>query len=106
MKPKYKMKKNCLTCKSIGKTETGYSKYGWEEDATKLPPAVGSLSEIASDVSGGHGDTLYQCPECGAYFHYNLNYEYFACGTEDSETLSRISDEEAATLKQQIKKNR
>jgi hypothetical protein len=92
----------CPTCGSIGDVETGFFKNGFPQYDAPLPAALGELEEVASNVSGGRGDTLYRCPACDGYFHYELDYEFIVPGTEDSETLRRIADEEAAVLRRRI----
>lgn len=96
------MRQRCATCGSIGDVESGFHKYGFEEDDAPLPAAVTALEEVVSDVSGGRGETLYRCPACGAYFHYELDYEFIIPGSEDSETLQRIPAEEAVALRERL----
>lgn len=98
--------KNCTTCETLGNYKSGFSKYGWPENDIPLPPAKNALKEIVSDIVSARGDTLYQCPECRSYFHYNLDYEYLVNGSEDTETLTRISDQQAKDLKMLIERTK
>ena len=92
----------CSTCGALGDLEYGFYKFGFEEDDAPMPQAVTDLVEVVSNVSGGRGHTLYRCPACGAHFHYELDYEFIVPGTEDSEILRRISDEEASLLRTRV----
>ena len=100
------MSGQCSTCGSIGSVERGFYKQGFAEDDHPLPPEVTSLAEVASNVSGGRGHTLYRCPRCGSYFDYELDYEFIVPGTEDFETLRRISLAEARALRSRIEAGR
>ncbi len=94
----------CTTCGTLGPAEYGYSKYGHPEDAAPLPDAAYHLEELASNVSGGRGHAVRRCPECGAWFHYELDYEFLVNGSEDYETLTRITEEEARAIERSLTK--
>jgi len=90
----------CKTCGSLGEVETSFYKGRFEDEAVQLLPAFSSLQEVAANVWGGRGDALYRCPRCRTFFSYRLDYEFIIPGTEDEETLTRISDEKAAELRE------
>lgn len=100
------MARRCRTCGSLGEVEYGFYKYGFPDLDQPLPPAAGRLVEVVSDISSDRGHALWRCPRCGRYFDYELDYEFLIPGTEDSQTLRRITDEEAEELRARIEARR
>jgi hypothetical protein len=90
---------SCKVCGPIGAYESSYAKYGRPEDDRPLSPAAAHLVTVCGWQSGGRGEELRQCPSCGAWFRWHLAYEFYVNGSEDEETLTRLSDEEAASLR-------
>lgn len=39
---------------------------------------------------------LLQCPDCGQYYLFESDYEYLVNGSEDEQTLTRLSEEQAS----------
>jgi hypothetical protein len=88
---------SCATCGELKAEEFASQKYGWEEYDTSLPAAVGSLILVADLKPGGsRALQLLACPACGTYYLYRSDYEYLAGGSEDEQSLSRLTDEAAA----------
>lgn len=50
----------------------------------------------------GRGEELRRCPSCGAWFRWRLTYEFYVNGSEDEETLTSLSEEDAAGLRAQL----
>jgi hypothetical protein len=67
------------------------------ERDTFLPAAAGEL-EVIARLRGKGDRQLRRCPACDAYFRWVEEYEFLMTGSEDEQTIERISDEEAALL--------
>ncbi len=88
----------CSICSGLGAVESASQKWGWEEHDTHLPAAVGQLLIVRDSPSDPSRTVcLMRCPECGTYYLYRSDYTYLANGSEDEQTVTRLSDEEAAT---------
>ena len=76
--------------------EYASQKYGWPENDTSLPAAAAELI-VVRDFRPYDSRSLQirQCPLCGTYYLYQTDYEYLVNGSEDEETLTRLTDEEA-----------
>jgi hypothetical protein len=87
----------CGTCGSLRDRETGYQKYGWEQDDVYLPDAASRL-KVLKDFKphSSRKLQLQQCPACGTYYLFESDYEFLVNGSEDEQTLKRLSDEQAA----------
>ena len=71
-------------------------KWGWEEDDTYLPAAANQLITVRDfRPYGSRKLRLQQCRECGCYYLYQTDYEYLVNGSEDEETLTRLTQEQA-----------
>lgn len=97
--PAVKPAGKCTTCSELGQYHRGLQTGGREEEDTFLPDAASALKNI-KDVQPGRNRTpvLRQCPECGAYFLFEVTYEYLATGSEDEQVLTRLSDEKAREI--------
>ena len=89
--------KTCSICSHLKDQETASQKYGWEENDTYLPAAAALLT-IVRDLKRDSSRKLQlqQCPVCGTFYLYQLDYEYLINGSEDEETLNRLSPAQAA----------
>ena len=89
--------KACSICSQLAEVEHAFQKYGWEEDNTYLPAAAGKLT-LVKDFKpySSRKLQLRQCPQCSTYYRYETDYEFLVNGSEDEETLTRLSDEKAA----------
>jgi len=89
----------CLVCGSLKDVETSFSKYGAPEYDRPLPPAASRLVIVPSfgqeDEEKSH---VRRCPSCATLYGYRLTYEYHVNGSEDEETLSRMTEAEAAAF--------
>jgi len=86
----------CNVCSQLSDCEYARQKYGWEENDTHLPDAASSLitvREVKSESS--RSLILKQCPRCSTYYLYEMDYEYLSNGSEDEQTLTRISEDDA-----------
>ena len=86
----------CSICSQLADKEYASQKYGHEEDDTRLPSASNHLTAVKDFKP--HDDRalqLWQCPQCGAYYLYQTDYEYLVNGSEDEETLTRLTKEQA-----------
>jgi len=89
----------CAVCDELGHLEYGAQKGGRPDDDRFIPRAMDRLVEVrdlGSDGSREH--RLLRCPECHRYFRYDTDYEFIVPGTEDSQSLARLSDDQAAAL--------
>lgn len=85
----------CSICSDLADCEKAYQKYGTEENDTQLPAAFTQLM-LVKDLRpmGSRERKVLKCPECGAYFLYETDYEYLVNGSEDEQTLTRLTDKE------------
>jgi hypothetical protein len=69
------------------------------DDGTSLPREAGGLVELL-DLSpeGSRRKILLACPECGTRYLYESDYTYLVNGSEDEQTLIRLTAEEAEDL--------
>jgi hypothetical protein len=87
---------SCPTCSRLGDREFGFQTGGRPEDDKHLPPAVNELKLVRDYQRGGSRELhLLQCPRCKTYYVYRTDYEFLAGGSEDEQTLIRLSPEEA-----------
>ena len=89
--------KKCSICCDLSEYQRGFQKGGREEEDTYLPAASTYLKQV-KEVYPGKNRTpiLKQCPECGTYYLYEVEYEFLVYGSEDEQRLSRLTDAEAA----------
>jgi len=85
----------CSTCSELGGYASGLQKGQDESSYTYLSEAARSLRMVKKLNKSG-SRTLDQCPECGDYFYYESTYEYLVTGSEDCQSVKRLSAEEAA----------
>ena len=89
----------CEICTQLSDEERGYQKFGWPENDVDLPASVGRLEAVRELARGGSRErTLMRCPLCGTRYLYSTDYEYLVNGTEDEQTLRRLTDAEADGL--------
>ena len=89
----------CDTCGVIGQKAFAFEKNGWPEETTHLPAAANNLKTIrVIKDSGSRKFLVQQCPGCGDYFTYELDYEFLAGGSEDEESLIRLTKSEAREI--------
>jgi hypothetical protein len=88
---------DCLICSQLKDIEVGFQKYGREDEDTFLPEAMSGL-KFVRDIKPGLTRTpeLLQCPECGTFYVYKVEYEYLAAGSEDEQRLTRVKSEHEA----------
>lgn len=89
----------CSLCGDLGPFHLGIQKHGHEHLDTFLPAAFKNL-QFVKDIRPGATRTpeLLRCPECSAWFLYEIGYEYLATGSEDEQRLSRLTTEEAEEI--------
>lgn len=89
----------CEICSQLADRESARQKFGWEEHDTRLPEAAGRLVMVKDFKPGSERlKQVWQCPLCGGYYLYETDYEYLVNGTEDEQTLTRLSAEQAAQV--------
>lgn len=87
----------CAICSQIKDIEVAGQKYGWPENDTSLPAPAASLVQIRQLVPfDSRTLDLWRCPQCGTYYLYKTDYEYQVNGTEDEQSLTRLTPEQAA----------
>jgi hypothetical protein len=103
----------CSICKTIP-NKTGEFYKGGVLDGDPLPESVHKLKILGVpyfDDSTSHSNyCLKQCPECGTYYRWEMEYEYLVNGSEDDIGLFRLSDTEGESRKnlvlESVKKSR
>jgi len=89
----------CEICPKLADRESACQKFGWEEHDTRLPEVAGRLVMVKDFKPGSERmKQVWQCPLCGGYYLYETDYEYLVNGTEDEQTLTRLSVEVAAQV--------
>ena len=87
---------DCEICSQLDEVETSFEKWGWEEQTRRLPPAAGRLIPVdALDSYDAERHHVERCPICGTFYRYDWTYEYLSNGSEDEETLTRLTPTEA-----------
>ena len=88
--------KRCGICSGLSDQEYASQKYSWEQYNTHLPAAASHL-KVVRDFRpyDSRKLQLQQCPECGTYYLYRTDYEFFVNGPEDEEYLTRLTEEQA-----------
>jgi hypothetical protein len=93
----------CPICSRLADREYATQKYGWPENDTHLPVAAGRLVIVRDpDPHASRGLSLRQCPHCGTFYLHRSDYEYLANGSEDEQTLTRLTPDEAAEYLQKL----
>lgn len=92
----------CPICTVLRDREYASQKWGWDQHDSYLPAAAEHL-EVVRDyrTHGSRQLQLQRCPECGTYYLYRTDYEYLVDGSEDEQTLTRLTGQEAAEYLQQ-----
>ena len=87
---------SCSICSQLSDREYATQKFGWEENDTHLPGAASQLTDVKElKLESSRSAYLQRCPQCGTYYLYESDYEYLAGGSEDTQTLTRLLDEES-----------
>lgn len=86
----------CEICSELSGVERSFEKYGWPGDTQRLPSPVSRL-EPAESTEGYNNERHHvkRCPLCGTFYKYDLTYEYLVNGSEDEETLKRLTPTES-----------
>lgn len=84
----------CPICSALGQVETSLSKYGWEEMDHSLPKEAYRLLNPRDGEEWPESGTTVACPVCGTCYTYTCESEYLVNGSEDSETLRRLTPTE------------
>ena len=93
--PQQPRHETCSTCSTLHNYESATQYVHETEPDTQLPEAMGRLRDVPT---GSGGPDLMICPECGTYYEYDTHYEFLIGfgGSYDEQTLTRLSDQEAA----------
>ena len=90
----------CPVCSSLKAVETSFSKYGAPDLDRPLPEAAARLIRVhLVGIEAAEKSHVRRCPVCASLFSYRLIYEYQVNGSEDEETLTRLSPDEAAAFR-------
>ncbi len=82
----------CGICSRLPDTDYSFSKYGWPEHDVSMSPDCIHLADIDNGKTGyDERHHLLQCPECGTFYQYDYTYEYLVNGSEDEETITRLT---------------
>lgn len=94
----------CSICSQLNDHQTAMQKAGREPESTELPLAAGKLTVLGELKPGRtRSPELNQCSECGRFYLYQVGYEYLADGSEDTQTLTRLSDGEGEAMLEQVR---
>ena len=86
----------CGVCSGLADRESSRQKYGWEEHDTHLPAASARLALVLDfRPHSSRERKLLRCPECRTYYLYETDYEYLVNGSEDEQTLTRLTQDQA-----------
>lgn len=85
----------CPVCSKLADVETSFVKVGHEDEARHLPPEAWKLVAFDAVKHYSVSHTFKVCPHCGIYYQYDFTYEYLVYGSEDEETLARLTPAEA-----------
>jgi hypothetical protein len=89
----------CRIYSQLSHREMGTQTHGRSEEDTFLPKIAEELKHLRSLRPGDTSSPeVKQCPLCGTHYLFRDTYEYLATGSEDCQTLERLSDEEVAKL--------
>lgn len=89
--------KHCSICSQLKDHDVGRQTHGRPEEGTFLPDVARHLKNIRELKPGSDRYILLrQCPECETYYIHKVDYEYLATGSEDEQSLTRLTDEKAA----------
>lgn len=87
---------DCEICGQLADVETSFEKWGWEEQTRRLPPAAGRLIPFELlDSYEAERHHVRRCPICRVFYRYDWTYEYLSNGSEDEETLARLTPTQA-----------
>lgn len=90
---------DCPICSHLRDRESGCQTHGRPEEDTFLPKIAGGLLHVRTlHPKRTSSPELKRCPHCGTHYLFSDVYEYYATGSEETQTLQRLSDEEAARL--------
>lgn len=89
----------CRICSQLNEKEYASQKYGWEENDTSLPEVFLEL-ECVKDLKPNSDRLLklFHCPLCNTYYLYATGYEYLVNGSEDFQSLTRLSPEKSINI--------
>jgi len=88
---------SCPICSGLRQVETAWQKFGSNYPDTSLPEAAGLLEPVFDFNPGSQrARQLRRCPQCGTFYLYESDYEYFAFGSEDEQRLTRLDPPAAA----------
>ncbi len=87
---------SCEICSQLKDMESSFYKYAWEDMDRPLPAAASRLV-LAEDIAGYDQEHHHvkRCPICGTFYQYDFTYEYLVNGSEDEETLTRLTPDQA-----------
>lgn len=85
---------SCPVCADLKDRELASQKFGWEQNDTHFPPAASRLI-VVRDIRPGEARAkqIWQCPECRTFYLYESDYEYLVNGSEDNQSLTRLTGE-------------
>ena len=95
----------CSICSQLRDIETSFYKYLAPDYDRPLPAATDRLQRVLFlDEEDAERRHVRRCPSCASLYTYQLTYEYLVNGSEDEETLTRLTpDETAAYYRQQAR---
>lgn len=86
---------SCEICSHLADEDCAMQKYGASEDDSFLSPYSEKLEWLEPPPHDSRFIALKRCPVCETYYRYELDYEYLVNGSEDEETLTRLTPTEA-----------
>ena len=102
-----KKKITCSICSRIPEKDSEF----WVGGQLRTTPLVKAVSQL--EIVGApyfNDDTLHshsclkRCPECGAIYKWEFEYEYLVGGSEDTITLTRLGTEEGNLAVEEVMK--
>jgi hypothetical protein len=94
--------KTCPICSQLKDVETSFSKYLAPDYDRPLPAAATQLQVVPwLEGEAPERNHVRRCPACASLYNYLLSSEYMVNGSEDEETLTRLTPAEAAAYQRQ-----
>jgi hypothetical protein len=92
----------CPICSQLQDIETSFAKYGAPQYDRPLPEAAARLEMVPFlDYEDKDRYHVRRCPSCATLYSYSLNSEYQVNGSEDEETLTRMTPAGAMVFQRQ-----
>ena len=88
---------SCSICSQLRGFHYACQTHGRPDEDTFLPKVAERLRRVKYVKPGSDRYTsLVRCPECGTYYLFEVDWENLATGSEETQSLTRLTAEQAA----------